>query len=108
MVKYIKGENRFVDFKREISHWKKILFLGTSSFIFFFWLIPYGLRLLISLVMKNPEVKIENAGTQAIADGMNNIVSLVANVAIYGLKIFAVVLLLISIFGAIRSYIRSR
>lgn len=77
-------------------------------FIFFFWLIPYGLRLLISLVMKNPEVKIENAGTQAIADGMNNIVSLVANVAIYGLKIFAVVLLLISIFGAIRSYIRSR
>ncbi len=108
MVKYIKEENRFVESKSELSHWKKILFLGSSFFIFFFWLLPYGLKLLISSLMKNPEVKIENAGTQAFAEGINNIVSLVADAAVYGLKIFAVVLLIVTIIGAIRSYFSSK
>ncbi len=108
MARYNRENNLFVESKNENSHWRKILLLGAALFSFFFWLLPIGLKLLISLIMNNPEASITNDATQVIADGMNGIVGIVVTFSVYGLKIFAIVVLTTAVIGAIRSYFKSR
>ena len=108
MVKYNRQENRFIEPENEASLWKKTLLLGATLFVTFFWLFPIGLKTITHFIMKSGEPEHATNAIQKIAEGMNGIVDVVVNFAVYGLKIFAVVLLITCIAKATTGYINKK